>query len=200
MVHPWNGSNGSPIVISFVQQMLATNKEEKWKGISDKKSYLMWVLSVAKSLLWKYQLEELDNQLRTILPVPQQKELSLIRGQAEETETLLGEEKAALGAAWQHFGMDSGSVAGAGPRAVLEPLRVWPGAVQGPGLGHSHLSVNSQASLEQKSGVNQVEAFPICRWWLMKAIRRPALKFFPSDKTPSVISFLISIHFTPSFI
>lgn len=80
MVHPWNGSNGSPIVISFVQQMLATDKEEKWKGIADKKSYLMWILSVAKSLLWKYQLEELDNQLRTILPVPQQKELSLIRG------------------------------------------------------------------------------------------------------------------------
>lgn len=161
MVHPWNGSNGSPIVTSFVQQMLVTDKEEKWKGISDKKSYLMWILSVAKSLLWKYQLEELDNQLRTILPVPQQKELSLIRGQAEET--LLGEEKAALGAAWQHFGMDSGSAAGAGPQAVLEPQRAWPGAVQGPGLGHNHLSVNSRASLEQKSGVNQVEAFPICR-------------------------------------
>lgn len=31
MVHPWNGSNGSPIVISFVQQMLVTDKEEKMK-------------------------------------------------------------------------------------------------------------------------------------------------------------------------
>lgn len=91
--------------------------------------------------------------------MPQQKKLSLIQGQAEKTETLLGEEKAALGAARQRFGPDSGSVARAGLRALLEPLRAWPGAVQAPGLGHSHLSVNSQASLEQKSGVNQMEAF-----------------------------------------
>lgn len=89
MVHPWNDSNGSPIVINFVQQMLVTDKEEKWEGILDKKSYLMWILSLAKSLLWKYQLEELENQLRTLLPVPQQKQLPLIWGTTEETVILL---------------------------------------------------------------------------------------------------------------
>lgn len=89
MVHPWHDSNGSPIVISFVQQMLVTDKEEKWEGILDKKSYLMWILSLAKSLLWKNQLEELENQLRTLQPVPQQKRLSLIWGTAEEMAILL---------------------------------------------------------------------------------------------------------------
>lgn len=89
MVHPWNDSNGSPIVINFVQQMLVTDKEEKWEGILDKKSSLMWILSLAKSLLWKYQLEELENQLRTLLPVPQQKQLPLIWGTTEETVILL---------------------------------------------------------------------------------------------------------------
>lgn len=78
MAHPWPDSNGSSIVTSFVQQMLGTDKEEKWEGILDEKSYLMWILSLAQSLLWKYQLEELGNQLRRLVPVPQQKQRSLI--------------------------------------------------------------------------------------------------------------------------